>query len=239
MKALVVDDEPLVRNELVYMLARVARDCAVQEAESAVHALALLQQSSYDVVFLDVRMPGLSGLDAAAVIEKLPRRPHVVFVTAHEDYALRAFELAAFDYLLKPVTEERLAATVGRLRGTVGAKRRPDAVVSGRLPVDGGGRTFLVPVADIRYVQARGHTVTVVLFEQTFRFRGTLAECAQRLGSHGFIRVHRAYLVNPRHVVEANPMLAGAYLLRVDDRSHSEVPVSRNFANAVRAAFAL
>jgi two-component system response regulator LytT len=238
-KALVVDDEPLVRNELAYMLARVARDCAVKEADSAVQALALLQQSAYDVVFLDVRMPGMTGLDAAAVIEHLPKRPHVVFVTAHEDHALRAFELAAFDYLLKPVTEERLALTLGRMRSRTAANQRGEASASGRLPVDSGGRTFLVPVADIRFVQARGHVVTVALFDQAFRFRGTLGECMRRLEPNGFLRVHRAYLVNPRHVVEANPILAGAYALRVDDRARSEVPVSRNFAASVRAAFQL
>ncbi len=239
MRALVVDDEPLVRNEFVYMLARVARDFTVDEAESTVQALAWMQQAAYDVVFLDIAMPGLSGLDAAAVIDKLPRRPHVVFVTAHEHHALRAFELAASDYLLKPVTEERLALAIGRVRGGSSREHSAPAVASGRLPVDGGGRTYLVPVADIRYVQARGHVVTIVLFDQSFRFRGTLSECAQRLEPHGFLRVHRAYLVNVRHVVEANPILAGAYTLHVDDRSHSEVPVSRTFAASVRSTFAL
>jgi two-component system response regulator LytT len=240
MKALIVDDEPLVRNELAYMLTRVAQDCTVREAGNAQDALALLQATPFDVVFLDVSMPGLDGLDTAAIIDKLPSKPLVVFVTAHEKHALRAFELAAFDYLLKPVTEERLTATLGRLRARAAAKSAGAAASSsGRLPVDWDGRTFLVPVADIRYVQARGHVVTVVLFEQSFRFRGTLAECAHRLEAHGFLRVHRAYLVNPRHVVEANPIMAGAYALRVDDRAHSEVPVSRNFAGAVRTAFEL
>jgi DNA-binding LytR/AlgR family response regulator len=238
-KALVVDDEPLVRNEFVYMLARVARDVRVEEADSTVQALACMQREVYDVVFLDIHMPGLSGLDAAAVIEKLPKRPHVIFVTAHEHHALRAFELGACDYLLKPVTEERLAVAIGRARGGARRERIAPAAASGRLPVDGCGRTYLVPVTDIRYVQARGHVVTIVLFDQTFRFRGTLAECAQRLEPQGFLRVHRAYLVNVRHVVEANPILAGAYALRVDDRAHSEVPVSRTFAGNVRATFAL
>jgi two-component system, LytTR family, response regulator LytT len=238
-KVLIVDDEALVRNELAYLLTRVAADCTVREADTAIQALAFLQQAAFDVVFLDVRMPGLSGIDAAAVIEKLPLKPAVVFVTAHEEHALRAFELAAFDYLLKPVTEERLSATVGRLRARNAAKSAPQQSAAGRLPVDWGGRTFLVPIGDVRFVQARGHTVTVVMFDQTFRFRGTLGECAQRLEPHGFIRVHRAYLVNPRHVVEANPIMAGAYALRVDDRARSEVPVSRNFAAAVRTALEL
>jgi two-component system response regulator LytT len=129
--------------------------------------------------------------------------------------------------------------TLGRMRSRPRATERGETSISGRLPVEGGGRTFLVPVVDIRFAQARGHVVTIALFDQTFRFRGTLAECARRLEPSGFLRVHRAYLVNPRHVVEANPLIAGAYTLRVDDRTRSEVPVSRNFAASVRSAFQL
>lgn len=238
MKALVVDDEPLVRSELVYALARLADDCEVREAENALEALALLQQSAYDVIFLDIHMPLLSGLDAMAVIARLPKPPQVVFVTAYADHALEAFEVAACDYLLKPVTEERLAATLRRIRARAGGTVAKNSA-TGRLPVEADGRTFLVRIDDVRFVEARGHVVTVMLFDQAFRFRGSLAECAQRLEAQGFLRVHRAYLVNPRRVVEVNPFMAGTYALRVDDRNRSEVPVSRNFVPAVRAAFEL
>ena len=238
MRALVVDDEPLVRNEFVYMLARVVRDCAVREAGTALQALSLLQHAPFDVVFLDIRMPGLSGLEALSVINRIPNHPRVVFVTAHEDHALRAFELEEFDYLLKPVTEQRLAATCERLRIETGAKSHVPAT-QGRLPVDGLGRTLFVPVSDIRYVVARGHAISVALYDKVFRFRGTLADCVQRLEPYDFLRVHRAYLVNPHHVVDVSPLAAGAYALHVDDHARSEVPVSRNFAPAVRTAFDL
>ena len=238
MRALVVDDEALVRSDLVHALARVAPDFEVREAQSAQEALALLNRLPCDVVFLDIRMPGLSGLDAVAVIDQLPRRPPVVFVTAYADHALKAFEFAALDYLLKPVTEQRLAATLKRVRAHAYDKTVEPSMVE-RLPVDVEGRTLLVRIDEIRYVQARGHLVTVALFDQDFRFRGSLLECSQRLEAHGVLRVHRAYLVNPRHVVELNPFLAGTYSLHVDDRKHSSIPVSRNFVPAVRAAFQL
>jgi DNA-binding LytR/AlgR family response regulator len=238
MRALVVDDEPLVRSELVYALGCVARDCEVQEAESAVEALALLHDSAFDVVFLDIRMPSLSGIEAAAELRRLPKHPPIVFVTAHEDYAVEAFELAAFDYLLKPVTQERLAASLRRLRAQ-SQTPAPEGAANGRLPVEAGERKILVRADDIRFVEVRGHVVTVALFDESFRFRGTLGECEERLECHGCLRVHRAYLVNPRHVVEVSPFLGGACALRVDDRNHSEVPVSRNFAHVVRAAFEL
>lgn len=237
MRALVVDDEPLVRSDLVHALGRVAPDFEVREAQTAQEALALLNRLWCDVVFLDIHMPGLSGLDAIAIIDQLPRRPPVVFVTAYADHAIKAFEFAALDYLLKPVTEARLTATLKRVRAE--AARTLEPAISERLPVDVEGRTLLVRIEEIRYVQARGHLVTVALFEQDFRFRGTLNECAERLEAQGFLRVHRAYLVNPRHVVELNPFLAGTYSLHVDDRKHSSIPVSRNFVPAIRSAFGL
>ncbi len=238
MIALVVDDEPLVRSELVYTLGRVAQGCTVREADSALAALTLLQEGRYDVVFLDIRLPGMDGLEAAALIDRLPRRPPIVFVTAYESHAVEAFALAATDYLLKPVTEERLAATLRRLR-LAHDRGHVEPPASGRLSVDGDGRTVLVPIDDVRFVQARGHIVTVALFDQSFRYRHTLAECAARLEPRGFLRVHRAYLVNPNHVVEIHPFVAGTHALRVDDRQRSEIPVSRNFSASVRATLAL
>ena len=238
MKALVVDDEPVVRKELVYTLGRVAPNCKVEEAESAAEALALLQSTSFDVVFLDIRMPGLDGLGTAAVLKRLPKRPGIVFVTAYPDYALSAFDVAASDYLLKPVTEERLADTLRRLGSSPGTKKTAEGE-HGRLPVVDEGRTLLLHIEDIRFVEARDHVVTVRLFDQSYRFRGPLSECAGRLERHGFLRVHRAYIVNPRHVVEVNTFLGGTYVIRVDDRTRSEVPVSRNFAQAVRSEFDL
>ena len=239
MRALVVDDEPLVRSELVYMLARVARDCEVQEADSAGAALVLLERAEFDVVFLDIRMPSLSGLQALAAFDKLAKRPQVVFVSAYDEHAVEAFEVAALDYLLKPVTEERLAATLKRLRAQLRRDGIGQAPAGGRLPVDVNGRTLLVKVEDIRYLEARGRTVSVALFDEHFRFRGSLGQAEERLARHGFLRVHRAYLINPQRVVEVNPFLSGTYVLRVDDRSRSEVPVSRSYVPAIRSAFEL
>lgn len=235
MKALVVDDEPLVRSELVYTLQRVADGCLVSEAQSGIEALDLLYRSEFDIVFLDVRMPGLSGLEAAASIAKNGGNPPVVFVTAHENYAVRAFEVAAFDYLLKPVTEERLSATLQRLGFNAGTASLSKGAKE-RIAVKAGERTLLVAVEDIRFVQARGHVVTVALFEQVCRMRHTLRESFDALETHGFMRTHRAYLANPAHVLEVVPFVAGAYALRMNDRARSEIPVSRNFAPAVRAA---
>lgn len=256
MRALVVDDEPLVRSELVYALGRVAEDLIVIESDNAAHALALLASEGFDVVFLDINLPGMNGLEAMTVINNLPHRPHVVFVTAYERHALKAFELAATDYVVKPVSEARLATTLARIRnvtigsadtvgatetvGTVGATGARERIPeSGRIPLEYDARTLLVRIDEIRYVHASGHIVNAKTLEHELRFRGSLGECAARLEPLGFLRVHRSYLVNPQHVVEIQPFFGGTHILRVDDRAGSDVPVSRGYMPAVRRAFGL
>ncbi|HEY0613428.1 MAG TPA: LytTR family DNA-binding domain-containing protein [Candidatus Elarobacter sp.] len=241
MRALVVDDEALVRSELVYALGKAAPDARVTEAPDAVEALRELAGSPYDVVFLDINLPGLGGLEATKVINALSAPPLVVFVTAHDEHALDAFELGAFDYVVKPVSETRLARTLERLR-----LQRPSAVATpdapggpARVALEDGERTRLVKIAEIRYVQANGHTVAARVFDGDLRWKGSLSEAASRLEPSGFLRVHRAYLVNPDRVVEVEPFFGGSYLLRVDDKTRSEVPVSRTYLPAVRKALGL
>ncbi|HEV3085819.1 MAG TPA: LytTR family DNA-binding domain-containing protein [Candidatus Elarobacter sp.] len=242
MRALVVDDEPLVRSELVYALRNAGGEIEIAEAPDAVEALRVLAGGAYDVVFLDINLPGLSGLEATKVINALPSPPQVVFVTAHDTHAVDAFELAAFDYVVKPVSQERLARTLERLRAQRENAAPAPAAPNGspaRVALEDGERTRLVKLAEIRYVQANGHVVTARIFDGDLRWKGSLAEAASRLEPAGFLRVHRAYLVNPERVVEVEPFFGGSYLLRVDDKARSEVPISRNYFPAVRKALGL
>jgi two-component system, LytTR family, response regulator LytT len=240
-RVLVVDDEALVRSEFVYALGKVGGAVQITEAPDAVEALRELAGAPYDVVFLDINLPGLSGLEATKIINALPSPPHVVFVTAHDGYAVDAFDLAAFDYVVKPVSEARLARTLERLRVARENTAQPPAVAAnpGRVALEDGERTRLVKTAEIRYVQANGHLVTARVFDGELRWKGSLADAAARLEPSGFLRVHRAYLVNPERVIEVEPFFGGSYLLRVDDKSRSEVPVSRNYLPAVRKALGL
>jgi two-component system, LytTR family, response regulator LytT len=240
-RALVVDDEPLVRSELVYALGRMGAGIEVSEAADAVQALRALADEAYDVVFLDINLPGLSGIEASRVIGKLERAPQIVFVTADDSHAVDAFELAAVDYVVKPVSQARLARTVERLRALreVASVPSPGALAPLRVALEDGDRQRLVRIAEIRYVQANGHHVTARVGDGDLRWKGSLTDAAARLEPCGFLRVHRAYLVNPERVVEVEPYFGGAYLLRVDDKARSEVPVSRNYLPAVRKALGL
>ncbi len=240
MRTLVVDDEPLVRSELIYALEKVFAEADITEAGDAVEALQQLAAGSYDVVFLDINLPGLSGIQAMRVISAMPNAPQVVFVTADGSHAVDAFELAAVDYVVKPVSEARLARTVERIRGALPATAAaPVGATIPRVALEDGDKTRLVRIPEIRYVQANGHIVTARLFEGDLRWKGSLADAATRLDPCGFLRVHRAYLVNPERVVEVEPFFGGSYLLRVDDKARSEVPVSRNLLPMVRKALGL
>ena len=231
-----------MRSELVYALGKVAADIEITEAADAVEALAGWPAPRTTSSSSTSTCRGSTGLEATKVINALPSPPQVVFVTAHESHAVDAFELAAFDYVVKPVSQARLAQTVERLRAlrpTARARSKPRGALPSRIALEDGERTRLVKVAEIRYVQANGHVVTARVFDGDLRWKGSLAEAAARFEPAGFLRVHRAYLVNPERVVEVEPFFGGAYLLRVDDKARSEVPVSRNYLPAVRKALGL
>ena len=224
-----------------FLLERVGGFEAIDEAETAVDALALLQHNIYEAVFMDIRMPGLSGLEAMRVINELPRRPQVVFVTAYDDYAIEAFDVAANDYLLKPVSEKRLRQTVERILEASASSRHSGSTRPQwqKLAVEEDGRTLLINPSDIRFVVSRGDYTYVNTYDRQYQSRSSLTELAERLEPLGFFRVHRSYLVNLAHVLELQPFFSGTYVLRVDDKPKSEVPVSRSSVRALREALAL
>jgi DNA-binding LytR/AlgR family response regulator len=247
LRVLVVEDEQPARDELAFQLAQIEEVGEVLDAADATECLRLLDSADVDAVFLDVRMPGLDGLELARVVRLLARPPRIVFVTAFDSYAVEAFGLAAVDYLLKPVRAERLRATVKRLVEAGRAEAAwggaghggGDETIGDRLPVVARGRFVLVNVADIRVAVVAGERVTVHTAEGRFQARHTLAELELRLHGRGFLRVHRAYLVNLRHVMTIESFFNGTYLLRLRDVSDLAVPVSRRHAADLRAAVRL
>src|SRR3954449_953303 len=156
--ALIVDDEAPARAELRYLLERIGGVEVVGEAASVREALALASRVDYDVVFLDISMPDLTGMDAARELSTWPRSPAVVFVTAHDDHAIQAFTVDAIDYLLKPVSEERLARCVQRVLAlrAGGDQRRAAASELQKVPVTRKGQTLLLDTDEVLYAEADG-----------------------------------------------------------------------------------
>lgn len=253
--ALVVDDEKPAQEELAYLLEQSGYCRKVMTTGEVLEALRFLQQERYDIIFVDVQMPGMNGLELVQVLKKFASPPHVVFVTAYDDYAVQAFELDAVDYLLKPVSKVRLEAALQR---TARRHTEPNSAqlqdddppkprnredetnelkprLLEKLPVDKESKTLLIDLVDIRYAVARGDYVYIKVFDREYLTRYSISELEKRLPSPPFLRTHRAFLVNLRNVSEIYPFFNGAYVLKVNDKEQSEVQVSRGHAKDLRA----
>ncbi|HET7066288.1 MAG TPA: LytTR family DNA-binding domain-containing protein [Nocardioides sp.] len=225
LKVLAVDDEPPALDELAFLLGRDERVESVRTCGSAAEALRILQAESFDVVLLDIAMPGLSGLDLAQVLRQFREPPAVVFITAHAHHAVEAFDLRAVDYLLKPVHEERLREAIGRVRDEAGVADHDE-----QMPVELGGVTRFVRRSDVRYASAQGDYVRLHTATGNPLVRMSLSALEQRWADRGFVRIHRSILVSLAHVDEVR--LAGARPVVVVDGA--ELPVSRRHLPDVR-----
>ncbi|MFT4087203.1 MAG: LytTR family DNA-binding domain-containing protein [Gordonia sp. (in: high G+C Gram-positive bacteria)] len=228
---LAVDDEAPALDELTYLLGRQPAVERVIGARDATEALRVLSENTIDAVFLDISMPGLSGMELAAVLSRYAQPPPVVFVTAHDDRAVEAFDVGAVDYLLKPLRAERLAQALDRVAAAPEAPAPPvDAAdAADVIPVERGGTTSLVRRDTVGWVEAVGDYARLHTDTGDYLVRVTLSTLESRWRSAGFARVHRSYLVSL-------PMISGlrvsggatTVLVRANGRSPgAELPVSR------------
>jgi DNA-binding LytR/AlgR family response regulator len=222
---LVVDDELPAVEELAFLLGRDGRIGQVLRATSGTEALRALSTGTVDAVFLDIHMPAVSGLDIARAISTSSHPPAVVFVTADEEHALAAFELAAVDYLLKPVRAERLARSVGRI-----SELRDGGAAPEMITVDQGGTTRMIRRDDVTYVQAQGDYARLHTADASYLIRVPLADLEQQWAEAGFIRTHRSYLVALKHVTSMK-LAADGPCVTVAGAS---LPISRRHLPMVR-----
>ncbi len=234
LKALLVDDEVPARSELRFLLGEAGGVEVVGEAGSASEALQLIKAIPYDVVFLDVNMPGLSGIELAEALAGLAHPPAIIFVTAHSEHAVKAFEVAATDYLVKPVEIDRLRVAVERLKPAAELTTRID-----RIPVEKSGRKLLLQVSDIFHVMAKDDYSYIYTDGERYLSTLSLADLEVKLESQSFFRVHRRYLVNLAQVKEVAPMYGGTMELTLKDAAQTRVPVSRRRAPALKRSLGL
>ena len=203
MRVLVVDDEKPALDELAYLLAAEARVSDVVTSSSATEALRILQEGAVDAVFLDIQMPGLTGLELAQVLSRFRSPPPVVFVTAHEQHAVEAFDLHAVDYVLKPVRADRLAEAVRRVVSAVdGATESAPARDDAQVAVERGGVTRFINRCDITHVEAQGDYARLHTATESHLLRSPLTTLEEEWAAAGFVRIHRSLLVSLSHVVE-------------------------------------
>jgi two-component system, LytTR family, response regulator len=227
-RALLVDDEAPARSELRYLLAAHPEVEVVGEAASAPEALKLAGAVPYDVVFLDVEMPGFSGLEAARLVHDRPNRPELVFVTAHEQYAVEAFAVEALDYLLKPVDPARLAQVVKRL-----SHRETPPTVE-KLPVVSGSQTVLLDWDEVHFARADGDYSRIHTYDRSYLCTQSLRQLEAALPDRRFARIHRSYLVNLAKVAAVKRAGPERLRLALDDRERTELDVARRQTKLVR-----
>ncbi len=238
LRVLAVDDEAPALDELSYLLGRHADVGEVIRAGDATSALRAIGDREPDAVFLDINMPGLSGLELAGVLTNFARPPALVFVTAHEDKAVAAFDVGAVDYLLKPIREERLDAAVRRVLTTRRADSGPPADSGGDdvIPVELAGVTRLVRHDSIGWVEADGDYARLHTASGPHLVRVPLTTLAERWQNRGFQRIHRSYLVALGMVTGLRTSAAGTTVrLRANGASPAvELPVSRRQTRELR-----
>lgn len=239
---LIVDDEKLARDELAFLLKSFPEVTLVGQARNGLEALNLIKEKSPDLVFLDVEMPGLDGFGVLRkLVEKKLKLPHIVFATAHEHYAVQAFEVNAVDYLLKPFDKTRVARSLARARqfmeSETGGVERLESLLEGvgvraapptKLLLKTSQRLLLIDAEEMVYATIEDKVITIATreLEGASNF-STLEELQESLDPNRFWRVHRSYLVNLNHIREVVPWFKSTYQLRMNDRRGSTVPVSR------------
>jgi two-component system LytT family response regulator len=239
-RALVVDDEPLARERLVTLLAKEDVEIVGECADGPAAADAILRLSP-DLAFLDVQMPGADGFEVIQLVGP-SKMPPVIFVTAYDKYALRAFEVHALDYLLKPFDRDRFHAALERARQEIERRQngalekrllalvrdlRPAAQRLDRLVVKSGGRVFFVKAEEIDWIEAAGNYVRLHLGADSHLFRETMNALEARLDPDRFFRIHRSRIVNMERIQELQPWFNGEYLVLL--RNGTKLTLSRGY----------
>ena len=233
LKAMIVDDEAPARSELKYLLEETGRVGDIVEAASAREAVERLIDGRPDVLFMDISMPKTSGMQLAEALHRLKNPPAIIFVTAYSEYALDAFAVDAVDYLMKPVETDRLSQALDKVEARINPapqQRRPIE----RIPVEKGGRKVLVPIDRIRYIEAKDDYSCI--YTDTDRYLSTisLAQLENKLGPHGFFRVHRGYIVNLEYVEDVEVVSSGILKLGINGIDDKKISVSRRRVVALK-----
>jgi two-component system LytT family response regulator/two-component system response regulator LytT len=259
---LIIDDEKPAREELAYLLKSFPEVSVIGQGKNGVEALALIKEHSPDLVFLDVQMPGLDGFGVLKkLVERKMKVPHVVFATAFDHYAVQAFDVNAVDYVLKPFDKARIAKALQRARREIESETSPaerlEQLVSRlgagqaeaekhgaphpvKLLVKSQQRLLLVDAEDLIFAAIDDGLITVVArdAEGSSNYR-TLEELHAALDMDSFWRPHRSFLVNIHHIKEVVPWFKSSYMLKMDDKKHTEIPVSRQQTKRLRELFKL
>lgn len=234
-KALIVDDELYSREEIKHLLSYYPLIKIVGEAESGEEAIMKAIQLHPDVIFLDIEMPKMNGMDVAESLMKLKKVPLFIFTTAYPQFAAKAFRINAVDYLLKPYDEEQLQETIKRIeKHFFHEKEQEQGNTTGKLAVESEGEIIYIEPKNILFIVKEEQLTKLVTKQKIYETKLSLKDLEKRLAPHGFFRIHKSFLVNLAYVIRLTPWINGAYELKIE--GHNELlPVSRNYIKSLRA----
>ena len=257
LSAVIVDDEQLARDELAYLIKNIGDIDVVAQGKNGVEAVNLIREHNPDLLFLDVQMPGLDGFGVIKkLLDKKVPLPKIVFATAFDQYAVKAFEVNAVDYLLKPFDRKRVAQSIQKARDkmevagassdkieTLMRMLESQKPQTSKILLKAAGRLFLISQKDICFASIEDGVISVVSSGPT-GMEGqsncrTLEELLDSLDPNLFWRAHRSYLVNINRIKEVVPWFKSSYQLRMDDKKQTEIPVSRAQTKRLRELFGL
>ncbi|WP_010093992.1 LytR/AlgR family response regulator transcription factor [Ornithinibacillus scapharcae] len=244
-RTMIAEDEMMARKELLYLLKDEKDIVLTPHAETGEQLIELYSEHQPDLIFLDVEMPGFTGIEAAKyILDKSDDKPPLfVFTTAYDDYALEAFEVEAVDYLLKPYDEVRFKKAMARIRKVFASKTKmqggakENKLSASKLLVDDGERMVVLSPDAIYYAVPNKRLLEIHTEDKVIMSRMTLQELEDKLAGHMFFRAHRSYLVNLNHILEITPWFNGTSNLTLKDKKGTVIPVSRSASKSILNTF--
>lgn len=234
MQILIVDDEPLAREELRYLLEQNQLVTEVFEADSVESAQKVLLQKSFDLIYLDIELGEESGFSLAKKLKEISKRPRIIFATAYNQYALEAFEVNALDYVLKPFDQKRIDQSLEKVVNFMPVEKNSAYNNSQVISVTSDDKTAIIKKSDIIYVYTESGHLNLVTRNKVFKSRQTLLHFASLLNPKEFMQVHRSFVVNIAEVVMVEPSFNNTYQLTMSNQE--KVPVARSYVNKMKFA---
>ncbi|MCC3864423.1 LytTR family DNA-binding domain-containing protein [Terrisporobacter petrolearius] len=230
MKVIIVDDEFPARKELRYFIEKYTKMEIVDEFDNGLDVLNFIQENTLNAIFLDINIPKLDGMLLAKTINKFERKPKIVFITAYDNYAVEAFNLDIFDYILKPYSDERIISMLDKLKTAILDDNCKDKVeyqkVSNKISLWKNDKIHIVDVNDIYYCEARERYTHIFTKDEEYEIRECISEVEKTINNDSFFRTHRSYLVNLEKIEEIIPWFNNTYILKLNKGKY-EITVSR------------
>lgn len=231
MKVIIVDDEYPARKELRYFIENYTYMDIIGEFDNGLDVLNFIQENTLDAIFLDINIPKLDGMLLAKTIDKFEKRPKIIFITAYDDYAVEAFNLEIFDYILKPYSDERIISMLHRLKDTSDKKNNEDKAeyqkMRNKISLWKDDKIHIVDVNDIYYCEARERYTHIFTKDEEYEIREGISEVEKTINYNIFFRSHRSYLVNLEKIEEIIPWFNNTYILKLNKGKY-EITVSRS-----------